>query len=292
MRLEVRVIAWMAVLLGAAAALSLGLMARFEASRMENQWTEAGLAMAQATENTLEVSMLNDAPEDVRQAVRNVQRGQLVEDVSVYGRSGELWVRSDPSPTRSDFRQNALMVSMQENRSVTIAQDNVLSVFVPIPKQQVCSACHAESSAVLGAVEVRLDEQPFRSELASSARTSLFVAAIPLLLGILLSVSAIRRKVLQPLAEVDDAVERLGGGDLSTRLPAYPAPEFDEVADTFNDMAARLERQARDVRATVETLRSELTVMEEVRAMLAEGAGLPEVLERAAAHLGAALKAT
>ncbi|MGZ4149927.1 MAG: ATP-binding protein, partial [Actinomycetota bacterium] len=72
----------------------------------------------------------------------------------------------------------------------------------------------------------------------------------------------------------------------------YPAPEFDEVADTFNDMAARLERQAKDVRATVETLRSELTVMEEVRAMLAEGAGLPDVLSRAAGHLGAALEAT
>jgi signal transduction histidine kinase len=292
MRLEFRVTMWMAVLLGAAAALALGLMARFEASRMENQWTEAGLAMAQATENTLEVSMLNDAPQDVRQAVRNVQRGQLVEDVSVYGRSGELWVRSDKSATRSDLRQNALMVSMQQDRSVTIAQDNVLSVFVPIPKQEACTACHAESSAVLGAVEVRLDEQPFRSELASSARTSLIVAAIPLLLGIVLSVSAIRRKVLQPLAEVDDAVERLGDGDLSTRLPSYPAPEFDEVADTFNDMAARLERQARDVRATVATLRSELTVMEEVRAMLAEGAGLREVLEHAAEHLGAALEAT
>jgi signal transduction histidine kinase/HAMP domain-containing protein len=292
MRLEFRVTAWMAVLLGAAAALALGLMARFEASRMENQWTEAGLAMAQATENTLEVSMLNDAPEDIRQAVRNINEGALVEGVSVYGRDGVPWVRSDPSPTSSELRHNALMASMSLERSTTSAENDVLSVFVPVPKQPECIACHAGAGPILGAVEVRLDEGPFRSELASSAQTSLIVAAIPLLLGIVLSVSAIRRKVLRPLGEVDEAVERLGDGDLSVRLPVYRAPEFGEVATTFNDMAERLELQTTDVRATVETLRAELTVMEEIRAMLTRGAGLAEVLQRAAGHLGAVLDAS
>jgi signal transduction histidine kinase/HAMP domain-containing protein len=280
------------VLLGSAAALALGLMAHFETSHMERQWTEAGLVMAKATENTLEVSMLNDSPEDIRRAVQNLQEGSLVEGISVYGVDGDVWVRSDPAPVDSWERRNALIGAIERNEPTTSRSGDTLSVFVPVPRQTVCIPCHAGSSEVLGAVEVRLDEQPFREEVRASARTSLVVAAIPLLIGIVLSASAMRRKVLRPLAEVDLAVERLGEGDLSTRLPAYRDREFGEVAATFNDMAQRLERQAVDVRATVRTLRSEIAVLEELRSMLTEGATLPAVLERAATHLGAALEAS
>jgi signal transduction histidine kinase len=42
----------------------------------------------------------------------------------------------------------------------------------------------------------------------------------------------------------------------------------------------------------VDLLRSEMTVMDQIRAMLTEGAGLSEVLQRAAAHLGSALEAS
>jgi len=248
--------------------------------------------MAQATEDTLEVSMLNDAPQDIRQAVRNVQEGELVEGVSVYGVDGEAWVQSDLSVEHSEIRHDALMSAMRDNAPATATEADSLSVFVPVEKSPECMPCHPESGDVLGAVEVRLDEAPFRAELAKSARTSLVVAALPLLFGLFFSVSAIRRSVLEPLSELDDAAERLGDGDLSVRLPRYRDPEFGEVAETFNDMASRLERQAVDLRSTVDLLRSEMTVMDQIRAMLTEGAGLSEVLQRAAAHLGSALEAS
>lgn len=292
MRLELRVTLWLAVLLGLSAALALFLMARFESQRLEDQWTEAGLAMAQATEDTLEVSMLNDAPQDIRQAVRNVQEGELVEGVSVYGIDGEAWVQSDVSVEHSEIRHDALMSAMRDNAPATATEADSLSVFVPVEKSPECMPCHAESGDVLGAVEVRLDEAPLRAELAKSARASLVVAALPLLFGLFFSVSAIRRSVLEPLSELDDAAERLGDGDLSVRLPRYRDPEFGEVAETFNDMASRLEHQAVDLRSTVDLLRSEMTVMDQIRAMLTEGAGLSEVLQRAAAHLGSALEAS
>lgn len=292
MRLELRVTLWLGALLGLSAALTLFLMARFEGQRLEDQWTEAGLAMAQATEDTLEVSMLNDAPQDIRQAVRNVEEGELVEGVSVYGTDGEPWVASDAATQHSEIRHAALMSSMRDNAPTTAIEEESLSVFVPVEKEPECMPCHPESGPVLGAVEVRLDEAPFRAELAKSARASLVVAALPLFFGLLFSVSAIRRNVLRPLEEIDDAAERLGDGDLSVRLPRYRDREFGEVAETFNDMASRLERQAFDLRSTVDLLRSEMTVMDQIRSMLTEGAGLSEVLQRAAAHLGSALEAS
>ncbi len=291
MRLEFRAMAWMGVLLGAAAAIALAVMARLETERMQTQWTEAGTVVAQATEDALEVSMLNNSPDDIRQSVKNVQQSSPVEAVTVYRRTGTPWVTSNPELTLTDPAHSALMTSMAENRTVTSTGEDNLSVFVPVPKQPECIGCHTEESEVLGAVEVRLDEQPFRADLAKSARTSLVFAAIPLFAGIVLSVWALRRSVLRPLADIGGAAEQLGQGDLSVRLPAYRGWELAEVSTTFNEMADKLEHQQTDLKETAEELRSELTGMEEIQALLTSGAGLGDVLARAARNVGSALEA-
>ncbi len=292
MRLEARVMLWMAVLLGAAAAIALAVMARLVTVRLEQQWIEAGEVVARTAKDGLEVSMLNNAPEDIRRSVRNVEEGRLIEAVTVYRRAGTPWVTSNPALELSEARRAALLSAMDQNRTIPSSGEGVLSVFVPIPKKPECVGCHTEATDVLGAVEVRLDEGPFQQELVRSARTSLVVAAVPLIAGIVISVWALRRSVLRPLADIGEAAERLGRGDLSVRLPRYRGWELQEVAETFNEMAERLERQATDLRATTEELRAELEGMEEIQALLTSGAGLSEVLGRAAGQVAAALGAS
>jgi signal transduction histidine kinase len=291
MRLEARVMIWMAVLLGASSAIALAVMSRLETERMEQQWIEAGKIVGRTAEDSLEVSMLNNAPEDIRQSVKNVGEGDLVEAVTVYRRNSTPWVTSNPNLTLDEPTRAALLAAMDENRTVSSSGDSVLSVFVPVPKQAECVGCHSESSNVLGAVEVRLSEEPFRADLVKSARTSLVFAGIPLLVGIVLSVWAIRKSVLRPLADVGEAAEKLGEGDLSVRLPAFKGWELAEVSTTFNEMAGRLEHQATDLRETAEELRSELEGMEEIQSLLTSGAGLGDVLGRAARNVGSALEA-
>jgi hypothetical protein len=202
---------WMAVLLGAASALALALMARLESQRIEQQWTEAGRVVAETTEDSLEVGMLNNSPDDIRRSVRNIEEGELVDSVTVYRRTGTPWVTSNPELELSSAAHAALLTSMDTEETLTSLGNETLSVFVPVLKQPECVGCHAEASSVLGAVEVRLDERPFRAELTKSARTSLAFAAIPLLLGIVISVWAVRRDVLRPLAEVGEAAEARRG---------------------------------------------------------------------------------
>jgi signal transduction histidine kinase len=290
-RLEIKVMVWMAVLLGAASAIALAIMARLETGRIDDQWTEAGVAVASTAEDSLEVSMLNNSPEDIQRSVRNVEGGELVESVTVYRRAATPWVSSDPNLSLSDPARAALLTSMDQNRTVTSSNDEELSVFVPVPKQPECIGCHSDASDVLGAVEVRLDQRPFQDQLVKSARTSLVIAAIPLLVGIVLSVWAIRRSLLRPLADVGEAAERLGQGDLTVRLPEYTSWELSEVSSTFNEMADKLQHQATGLRETAEDLRSELEGMEELQSLLTSGAGLTEVLGRAAGQVGAALAA-
>ena len=290
-RLELRLTIWLTVLLAASAALTLFGMARFESQRLDRQAREAALVLAQATENSLEVSMRNNALGDIRRTVHNVEQGELIDSVTVYRRNGTAWVSSSASRDLELARRDALLRSMNEDEPATSQTGSAMSVFVPVHMKAECVGCHAGEGDVLGAVEVRMDQGPFQEQVAQSARASLYLAAIPLVFGVALSIWAVRRRLLRPLAQVGSAASRLGQGDLSVRLPEFEGWELAEVSTTFNDMAGRLETQAADLRASVEQLRSDLEGMEEIQAMLASGAGLGDVLARAAGNLGWALEA-
>jgi signal transduction histidine kinase len=292
MRLELRITLWLTVLLGAAAGLTLLGVTRVQQQNLDQQAAETARLVASATENSLEVSMLNNAADDIRHAIRDIESGTQVESVAVYRRNGTVWVSSDGVPALAEGRRAALLSAMSTSRTISSGGDGMTSVFVPIPMQAACIGCHAEGQDVLGAVEVRMDERPLQATFARGARVSLLLAAIPLVLGIAFSVIALRRSLLGPLAEVADASERIADGDLSVRLPAYRGAELALVSSTFNDMVSRVESQSADLVDSVERLRGDLEGMEEIESLLVSGAGLREVLSRAAANIGHMLGAT
>jgi signal transduction histidine kinase len=292
MRLELRITLWLTVLLGAAAGLTLLGVTRVQQQNLDRQAAETARLVASATENSLQVSMLNNAAEDIRRAIRDIESGTQVESVAVYRRNGSVWVSSDGAPALAEGRRAALLSAMSTSRTISSEGEGMTSVFVPIPMQAACIGCHAEGQDVLGAVEVRMDERPLQATFARGARVSLLLAAIPLVLGIAFSIVALRRSLLGPLAEVADAAERIGEGDLSVRLPTYHGAELALVSSTFNDMVSRVESESADLVDSVERLRGDLEGMEEIESLLVSGAGLREVLSRAAANIGHTLGAT
>ncbi len=292
MRLEWRVTLWLAVLLGAAAALTLLGMTWFEQRNLDERSRETARLIARATENSLRVGMLNQAPQDIRRAIRELEAGGQVESVAVYRRDGTVWVSSDGSTVLEASRRQALESCIETDRTVASKGDHTLSVFVPVRATPACPTCDPKPSAVLGAVEVRVDERSFQERFAQGARRSLFLAAVPLLLGIGISIVALRRTILRPLAQVAGAADRIRGGETSVRLPSYRVPELEQVSSTFNDMIARVESQSAVQLESVERLRNDLEGMEEIEALLLSGAGLREVLGRSATDIGRTLEAS
>ncbi|HZD79255.1 MAG TPA: ATP-binding protein [Actinomycetota bacterium] len=126
--------------------------------------------------------------------------------------------------------------------------------------------------------------------MATGAYSFVFMT-VPLVLGIVLSVWAVRRTVLKPLAQICTAARDLGAGDLSVRLPDFDSAELEEVSRTFNETARMLEDRAADLAEAITRLRSDLEGLEEIQGVLASGAGLPQVLSRVARTLGTALGA-
>ncbi len=294
MRLEIRVTLWLLGLLGLSATATFAGMAWFQGRALDRQAQEAGHLLAMSVKNSLQVSMLNNAPEDIRETVTNIGGGTYVRSVSVYRQDGSVWVSSSPAEEEgtTDVEPIEPPAEMEGRGPRSAYLDGVLRVFVPVTNEARCGECHLGDGPVLGAVGVTLDERPLRGELERSARNSLFIAAVPLLIGVLASIWAVRRNVLRPLGMVGRAARGLASGDLTARVAPVKGWEFASVAAAFNEMAARLQRQADDLTRSVGQLRADLEGLEQIQSLIASGAGLQEVLARAAAHLGRALAAS
>lgn len=92
------------------------------------------------------------------------------------------------------------------------------------------------------------------------ALISIFLAVLTILIGILLV-----RRMVNPLAQVVAAARAVAGGDLSTRVSVSGPDDLRALSDSFNHMAAALERnnnERRDMLADIaHELRTPLTIM-------------------------------
>jgi signal transduction histidine kinase/ActR/RegA family two-component response regulator/HAMP domain-containing protein len=102
-------------------------------------------------------------------------------------------------------------------------------------------------------------------------RTSLIVIALSFVILLLLGVQT--RQSLRPLGLIKQGTRRIAAGDFASRIPVRgDDDEFDELADSFNRMATRLERQFHTLATISEIDRAILSTLEAdsiARALLA-----------------------
>ncbi len=84
--------------------------------------------------------------------------------------------------------------------------------------------------------------EPRLSRFVGVINRSLIYAGIAAGLGGLLVVSILSRRTLTPVRALSTAARRLGGGDLSQRVPAPGNDEVGQLGHSFNSMAAGLEK--------------------------------------------------
>ncbi|KAB1926891.1 HAMP domain-containing histidine kinase [Micromonospora sp. ALFpr18c] len=108
---------------------------------------------------------------------------------------------------------------------------------------------------------------------------------LSLVLAVLLALLA-ARGVLRPIRDLGRAARRLGEGDLTTRLSVRGADELADVARTFNDTAATLERQVGELRRMeADARRFVADVSHELRTPLAAMTAVTDVLDEEADRL-------
>ncbi|MER7012169.1 HAMP domain-containing sensor histidine kinase [Saccharopolyspora sp. NPDC000359] len=111
------------------------------------------------------------------------------------------------------------------------------------------------------------------------------IGGAALVLAVVLALLA-ARGVLHPVRELSAAAQRLGGGDLGTRISVRGSDELAQVARTFNDMAAELERHVAQLRAMkAEAQRFVADVSHELRTPLAAVTPVTDILDEDADRL-------
>ena len=292
MRLEFRLTLWLLAFVGTGAFISVTEIGRLEERTLEEQSEQAGHQVATAVKSSLELSMLHNARDELAGIMDNLQGRASVQSVAVYGRQGDVWTATSQTKRLGHDQGAALTEAVETRLPVSATAGETLTVFVPVENQARCQTCHRDQSAILGAVGVSLDEHSLRHDLAETSRRGLLVGSVPLLLGLIVWLVAVRRRLIHPLAMLGAAAERVGRGDFGAELPPLPGKEFGAVGHTFNQMSERLRRRANDLVQTVLHLREDLRSMAELQSLLASGAGPDEMLTRTVDQLGTSLGAS
>ncbi|MGK5739195.1 ATP-binding protein [Micromonospora sp. URMC 103] len=132
------------------------------------------------------------------------------------------------------------------------------------------------------AVRSLIPEQRSIDQLATLAWLT---GGLSLALAVLLALLA-AGGVLRPVRELGRAAQRLGQGDLTTRLAVRGTDELADVARTFNDTAQTLERQVGELRRMESDARRFVAdVSHELRTPLAAMTAVTDVLDEEADRL-------
>ncbi len=115
------------------------------------------------------------------------------------------------------------------------------TILYPVRNEPACMQCHGSGGPILGVLAVSLSLEDLARETAvSKQRLALFFVLVIAVLGASLYV-VIRKVLLQPLAVLHAGAERIGSGDLAHRIPLKTGDEIQDLADSLNLMASRLE---------------------------------------------------
>lgn len=74
-----------------------------------------------------------------------------------------------------------------------------------------------------------------------------WIIAISTFIGVFIAISYFANRLTSPLENIVDKLKQVGKGDFNTRLETYQLLELQEVSDSFNDMAAKINHLIKEV---------------------------------------------
>lgn len=203
-------------------------------------------------------AMLEGYPELTLQPIlRDLLRGR--DDLAtamVLDRDGRILAHPD---TRRIGQQHAVPDAGSERVGEARIREAGASFVAVMP-------IHHASGSVLGQAIVEMPRAPLESALAA-ARVRQWLIAIALACASAALTFALMSRLLRPVTRLREGLERIGRGDLDTRLALHDGTELGLLADTLDDMAGRLSA-AQKSQIERERLAAELEAAGRIQTML------------------------
>ncbi|MCS6952134.1 MAG: ATP-binding protein [Bryobacteraceae bacterium] len=149
-------------------------------------------------------------------------------------------------------------------RIFTAEGRRVLGIIRPIENQPACwtAACHAHppERRILGVIDVNLWLNDVDRQLAEYRSHLVGLTALWVLAASAASVWFIVLVVHRPVKELIAGTKQVARGDLAHRLPVRSRDELGELAASFNQMTADLERARQEITAWARTLEQRVAI--------------------------------
>jgi signal transduction histidine kinase len=114
------------------------------------------------------------------------------------------------------------------------------TILFPLKNESECRACHRNGGPVLGVILISLSREDALEEIAASRRDLAILFSVIIAVTGAVLYTVIRKVVLKPLGTLHRGAEAMGRDRIHHRIDLATSDEFQDLADAFNSMAARL----------------------------------------------------
>ena len=217
------------------------------------------LVLSDTIRNSTRHAMLLNERDMVHRIIEQIGRQGGLEKIRIYNKEGEFIYSPDAAlvGTTVDQQNEACDGCHSAGRSVAELSagsrtrvfrsetgDRQLGVITPISNEPVCAnaGCHAHppQQQVLGVLDVTVSLADVDRTVNASRRSALLFALAGIaVISVLLS-TLFQRWVGRPVRALLGATKRIAAGDLDHRLQVPRADELGQLAESFNQMTAKL----------------------------------------------------
>ncbi len=215
--------------------------------------------LSETIKSSTKYDMLLNHRKSVHRIIDTISHQQGIEKIRIYNKEGEIIYSPDPAEIDQavDKRAEACYachtanqplerLSISERSRIFRGKDNLrrMGVINPIYNEPRCSqsSCHAHDAdqKVLGVIDITVSLDEVDQELAQTRFRFLLFAVSIFILGSGILWIVLQRLVGRPVGELVHATERVAHGDLNHRAPQRTKDELGELANSFNQMTAKL----------------------------------------------------
>lgn len=218
------------------------------------QFKDSAVLLAAALRDSLERDMLLVDRQHVQQSVELMASRKPVQDVTVYSVERKVFASSDASAVgqiRGSEEIDRVFASLETVTGADNQQgEKNMSVVFPVLNKPDCYGCHGSGSQILGAIEIGVDSKMLDEQLRQQTLTMVVIAGVTfLMIGATLTYM-FRSSVVNPISKLIASAQRIAGGDLSARVAIQRDDEVGTMAKNFNEMAERVEENAKALEAS------------------------------------------
>ncbi len=242
--------------------LLLYVIAKKETALLEGAQSNKSRIYAESVAIAIKNAMSTGAPAAAENIVRDLNdKGDM--RVSVF--------RDDGSLAFGDGHEKHLDGGLTMQRTVYADHGSTSFFLYPLLNESRCHQCHRHNRPVIGAVAVRLPENPSEVGLADVGK-NLLIFGILLALSATLSVFIIAKKMLlDPIMVISRGVDAVKKGNLDYRISLARNDELGALALTFNQMAEATEKAHLHMEQAIRQKTAELRVAAELPGKVFKG---------------------